>query len=87
MFQEIIPKVGKHKSELGAKTSFRVEFVEIEILTRNFIKYWCYPMQCTVLNFYKDFRGGKLFLWCFFRVVRAIHALLRRIYTYQIFVI
>ncbi len=32
MYQETIPKVRKHKSELGAKTGFRVEFVEIDVI-------------------------------------------------------
>ncbi len=32
MYQETIPKVRKHKSELRSKTGCRVEFVEIEVM-------------------------------------------------------
>ncbi len=32
MYQETIPKIGKHKNELGVKTGLTVEFVKIEIM-------------------------------------------------------
>ncbi len=39
IYWETIPKVGKDKSELGAKTGFRVEVIEIEVMIDFCIKW------------------------------------------------
>ncbi len=40
VYWETIPKVGKHRSEQGAKTGYRVEFVKIEVMINSCRKWY-----------------------------------------------